>query len=275
MAFFLPRRWKRQPTGPVDLNTASGLLHGVRGLWALHHGYNNSIRDLVSGKMATYSDASGNVLVRAHGKSGIGIRSVSTTVRTIDSNILGSKLGISGSSDRTIFGFAAMDAAAGSSALYTNGTPSTGNQDWTLRKNAAATAWRFNIFGVVALDFTYDAGGALADVIHTATQKGTATSVWINGRQRTSGTPTINTTDATFKILGSAVTNEPWQQAVYFVGVLNRAWNDAEKWEFYTNPWQVFAPERKRIYVDAPAVAGGFKPSFVRNNYVIGAGRVH
>jgi hypothetical protein len=132
--------------------------------------------------------------------------------------------------------------------LFEHGTPT--NQDWSLRMNSSATAWRLNIYGVVAVDFTYDPGTNPLSFI--CTQRGTKVSIWINGKERATTTATVNTHDATFKI-GAGAFWSFWGAPIFFEGVANRAWSDSEKIAFSENPWQLFAPLPRRIFVGTTA----------------------
>lgn len=230
----------QQPqSGASTLDWSNPLLRSTTGLWQLQNGF--YIRDSVSGAIGSIGDLTN---VRSViGQAGIGLASISSTSgRYVNTGRLASSLGISGTSNRTIYGVCANDASAANQAVFTLGVPSTG-QDWTLRNNGT-NAWRFNIWGVTSIDFTYAVpdGGTIA---YVCTQNGTAVEIWINGQLRGSGTATVNTTDAVFKIGGDASFWSSWQRPSYFSGVANRVWAAAEKKAFCNNPWQIFkSPQR-------------------------------
>lgn len=250
----------KQPPLP-RANRGSPLLRGCSGLWAFNHGW-GTIPNLIGGPTASMTDGTADVYQLVPGRSGMGIQSASSTIRAITSNRLCSTLGISGTSDRTIFGFCGNDITTSTQAVFVSGIPSAGNQDWSLRRNSAATAWTLNIFGVVAINFTYDAGPAGADVVYVCTYEHVPTvktRVWINGAERVTDNNGANTTDANYLPAWDTVANSPWQSPCYFNGVIGgRAWNDSEKRKFFANPWQVFAPQQRRMFVNAAAAASGF-----------------
>lgn len=231
-------RYTQPQVGPYDLDKQNLLLRGTTGLWQLQNGF--YVQDSITGIIGSIADPT-NVaqMVRQGGK---GLGSVSGTAgRYINTNRLASELGVSGASNRTIYGAASFSTSNDSAALFTLGVPSTG-QDWTLRKNSAANDWRFNIWGVISIDFTF-AITADATASFVCTQNGTTVEIWLNGVLCGSGTASVSTTDAVFKIGGDASFWASWTRPVYFVGVANRAWTIAEKVAFSTNPWQLFLDE--------------------------------
>ena len=86
-------------------------------------------------------------------------------------------------------------------------------------------------------------------------------SVWLNGKQdatgSASGTPrTIQTSGAQLSI-GSNVSNtQPFGGQIYLCAHWPFALSDAEIASISANPWQLFAPEPRRLFVPA-AVGGG------------------
>ncbi|HEV2612536.1 MAG TPA: hypothetical protein VGU61_19900 [Noviherbaspirillum sp.] len=252
-ALILPRRFSQQPQQPAPLDLSNPLLRGTTGLWSFQNGLD--IRDLVTGITGTFSDAAGNYF-SATGPAGRGLRSASNTSRQINTGRLASSLGVSGSSNRTIYGVASMDPMADTEAIFTLGVPSSG-QDWTLRRNGGTGGWRLNIWGVVSVDFTCEVPEN-GQVIFICTQNGTTINIWMNGASRANNTGTINTTDANFCIGGGPFWPS-WARPIQMVGVANRAWTDNEKRAFSDNPWQVFKAPSRRIWVE-PVASNGESP---------------
>lgn len=237
----LTHKLNRQPPQAAPLDYSNRLLVGTTGLWQLHDQF--YIRDSITGINGSIADPT-NVL-RLVRPAGIGLGAVSSTMgRYVDTGRLASALGISGSSNRTIYGVASFDDSSNAAAIFTLGVPSSGNQDWSLRKNSATNNWRFNIFGVISIDFTY-AIPAGAQAAFVCTQSGTAVEIWLNGTLCGSGTATVNTNDVVLKIGGDSVLWSSWVQPVHFLGVANRAWSTAEKVSYFNNPWQLYKVPRR------------------------------
>jgi hypothetical protein len=236
-----------QPQGSVGIDYSNPLSKGVTGLWNLN---TKNVVDAVSGVAVSVND-SANVVMKLS-RSGIGPASISSTQgRYINTNRTLAQLGIGGSSNRTIFGVASFDSTSLDSPIFVTGVPSTGNQDWSLRKiSTGGGNWRFNIFGVIAIDFTY-ALNANDPVVFVCTQKGTAVEIWINGSLRGSSTATINTNASNLYFLSDPVSTvwNSYQSPIHQIGTANVAWGSAEKLSFFSNPWQLFAPITRPIWV--------------------------
>ena len=239
--------WTVQPRIPVELDLENSLVQQTTGLWQFLGSV--SVQDVVTRTQVSLNTASSNYSV-IEGTDFIAPYPPSSGASYFNTNRTNASLGISGSSSRTIYGHAAQSVTS-SGALFECGTPT--NQDWSLRHNGSATAWRLNIFGVLALDFTYDPGAEGTPFTFICTQNGSAIDVWINGASRATATQAVNTHNANF-LIGGGTFWSSWVRPIHMLGVANRAWSTEEKLAFSDNPWQVYRPQALTVYFGSAAV---------------------
>lgn len=262
---FLPRRWKAQPRGPVQIDWNHPLSSGLAALWIPNWGDPHKVLELVSG---TLDGTTGTVTRKflQDGSSGIDFTSTS--------NYLDG-------------GTRAINKCTGTQmsvmALIVPAVASRGDvmNRWV---NGAGTGDQFNLlYGITsgkARFYTANGSGSTQNsgdgttVMSAGTQymlggriQGTSNiDVWVNGRmetQNTAGLGLMNAAPTTNYRIGDNVNSDGNFNGSFFFGaVWNYGLPPAAFREIYANPWQIVAPYSPRFYFDvvaAPPAATAFR----------------
>lgn len=266
-ALILPHRWRQQPQGPNPFDPSNPLL---RGLWgAVELGQSPFTYGIASGAPVITGTKPGYM----PGATGRGF---------------GATVGGGTSTDQVSFpgGVRPTFGAAGGAILSVHRAFSSGSGTTVGRICVMDDSWRLNMNGSLTSvqlvaggtwSWAHPGDGGMHAMLVTWDGGSPATvKVWIDGRPVA---VTVNTaaavaaTGTTAWYVGNRQTRDR-----SFDGVIasNRVWlrqlSDGESQAISENPWQIFAPLERRIWV--PAAGGGtsFKPTWAANaNTLIGA----
>lgn len=256
MVVILPHKWRRQPTGPLQVNSGHALARSIAFAYSFSHTFDAVRREmsaLSSGADPGYTHAGRTV--NATGASSARVTAKST------GPILG------GNVDLTIAAgiVTRSTAPANGGALYCE-RGSAGND--ILKITTAA-----NVFNAVyrndgATLITVSGTGAMNNGAfqHAVIRKiGTAWTVWRNGVNEASGTFGSGSdafTDASVESwIGcdkADTTNSQYNGHILYCYGWKRGLTAAEIAALYDNPWQFSRPIQRRIYVNVAAAGGGW-----------------
>lgn len=101
--------------------------------------------------------------------------------------------------------------------------------------------------------------------------------LWVDGLQVATSTTDIGTITLDQTEIGSFVRNSAaqfWNGGIFVAGIYNRALSAGEIAALSENPWQLFMPPRRRLYIGEAEVGGGsFLPAWAAHRSgIIGAG---
>jgi hypothetical protein len=184
---------------------------------------------------------------------GAGGRGVHLTGRTATNNWDTNIAGVSGNNPRTVFALFNLDSSTYNGVIQT-GVQSSGT-DFSIVNGAGAGAAndiRFNLWGIASIDVpfgTYRQGSVVAAAI---TYDGSTVRTSVNGTAYGTYTGAVNTTAGNV-IIGSANAQSACIVPIYLAGSVPRAFNQVQLNQLTTNPWQLFAPRKRRLF----AVAAG------------------
>ena len=244
---FLPLQWSRQPQFAAPLLAAHAACPDL-GAWTPFHGN----RNIVSGVGAT--SVNGGVGYIA-GRGGVGYTTSGQTLTATNGAGLDTGFTTLPTQLTLICQFISYDTPSSATAF---GSPASKDQ-YAINWHHSNASYR----GAVALHI----GAAypvvlLADKatykIHTvvAVWDGSTLTLFQNGIRvgSTAASGTLNATNVNaFSINVAANTRYPFNGQVYLTTIGSRAISDALARSLSINPWQLFAPIDRAIWIDSPA----------------------
>lgn len=242
-----------QPDGPVSIDWASPLTNGLT--QAYRHDFGLYTQDAVSGAFVALSESTGMASSVSVAGKGIARTGSSTT---LNQGFFTLPVTVPAGGDCTYLVVHSPNAASGSQALIDDDNASS-SRVFQFRLNAAAT--EFIWFSTAGSAFTASIASSVsarALNVSLAVKRGSTLKVVNNGRISSSatitGTPrTQNSVLREFNRKGP--TYSPYQGSHSLAAMWGRALSDAELIALSTNPWQLFKPIERRIWV--PVSAGG------------------
>jgi len=269
----VPRRWTRQPTGPVEIDWTHPLTRGLQE--ALHDTYQfDAARriPLVSLGVQTAQLTTAKFgFARQHGTQ--------RRIQTVATNKLSDA-----PLPRTVFLQHQLATNAADARLMWRGQTSGGSTGFSESLGTISASGRYTYdrrVGGVSVGTSSWAATLNIDSRLVVTNDGVTaanTELYENGVLQTRlGTGTAGTAAASLAQVislggsgsGAAVANAKISLCL----IWTRIQTLAEIKEISRNPWQIFKPISNKIYIDAAAAGGGFLAAWARNrSQVIGAG---
>lgn len=266
----LPRRWTRQPTGPVEIDWSNPLARGLYQVILPQYGI-----ELVSGAKLTttgtrinpapFGLACGFGTTFGVGTTDTKILATAGPVYSGPRSYLTQAFVLSGATSGRFFSRNASGSTAGGER-FVIGTTDTlrlnrilssvdiSDSEWASTFGVPHT-WLATNDGVTAANTTLHEDGKLLTRVAFAGS--------ITANQASTDVLQIGNRGGSGNVLNGKIS---------IVAIWNRELSAAEAREITRNPWQIFKPQVSRIYFDVPA-ASTFNPAWARNrNTLIQAG---
>lgn len=259
---FLPQRWRRQPVGPVGLNTHSPLSDGLVACW-LPNMSTALVAELVSNNL----DASSGTITQCYSNEAVGL-----DLTAASNNVNGGARAINAvTTDRISVAVICVPRSV-----------TTRGDVFTRWVNGAGGGDQFNLItGLTSgklIFYTANGGGSTSNSGNSATtlvngtqyllggeQSGAAgISCYIDGRlEASAASGTVNVTPSTAYTIGDNANGDGnFNGELYLACVWNRPLFNSGWAELAINPWQIFAPLPARRYFGVSAAATGFAHSY-------------
>lgn len=266
--------WTVQPQYAATVDPSRSIAH----VWSPHVGYYRGVRDLAGNADGTFGVGTGGTTGNywVIGPKGWELKFDSTGTGTLASLALavGNSSGSGGPSgtkwtfeaDVYVTGLSgnpnAIFAGASNSGIEIRVTTTTGFVE-LLKQGVASigtssTALAINKWHSIAV--TYD---------------GTNAAFYLNGKADGTASSSQTFSAVQYRFGLSLTGSDPMQDGgkLRHVVITNRVLTPNEILSKYINPWQIFAPQSRRIWAPSAAAPGGFQTAWARNrSYVIGAG---
>lgn len=232
-AIILPHRWRQQPPEATPVDPA----------WSVAQLYNSSSRDLFTGAQGAFA---GTVL-REASAAGYGLRSAGGTTTSVAYTIPASMVG---STTFTVFGILVPYSVSSTQVVAQDDNGGSAREYQVQNASGTLSFIRFNTSNsAVTASVAGLAVGKPTPFV--CTSDGTAVTVYTpNGV----GTATITATPKGLSQSASPLlflrSGVGCNGQIPLFGHASRAWNAAQARAFLENPWQVFQPLVRRIWVD-------------------------
>lgn len=272
MALLLtPTQWTRQPQFPAWSDRGNSL---ARGLQFLSHPINGLGNLDASQQLRGWTGAASPTLTPS--RAGIGHSLNGTTQYLVTPTAIAPSfpeqftmfaLAIPNttSGERSLFGVSNSAAARPLFRLDT-GNVGAGRINLQLQDDASAVSINLSPSG------TYAAGDLIAVLATQSSVAARSAYLCVNGASITVASDTTSFAGRAFTSnqteIGVLVRNSPvqfWSGVILLTAWWNRALTDSEARSVLLNPWQLFAPLPRRLWVGAAAAPGGFQAAWAVN----------
>jgi hypothetical protein len=246
----LPHRWRRQPSGAIELDRAHPLNRGVLVAFNGTRGQKSLVRDEfcpLSGAGAVVGYEAGRG-VYTDGTSNAGLDLVSACNLILPN----------GAAQVTIAVLRqCVDTTGRTATLFESDTGASDRLLAHVPYNDGNCYWDFGnaTAGSGRVSTTFTKTTRVESLIFVAGQT-LGREIWRDGlRIASDASAKATLTDQANPLRIGGSSDQSDNQVVYLFAVYDAEWNESMCRAFAENPWQIYSPVRRRIYVDAGAAA--------------------